>query len=164
MFSSSASDSATIGPEPAPCIRRAITSIGMLVASPHSIDIATNSNTEMQNVRTSPKRRAIQPVNGCMIALASEYELIAQVPSFGLTPRLPAICGTETLTMVRSSTSMKVENATATVSNASGAPCSGGARRMGSDRLGSGTLMAQRSRLDWMMASAAASAFAGSSV
>ena len=61
-----------------------------------------------------------------MIALASEYELIAQVPSWGLTPRLPAMCGTETLTMVISSTSMNVANAIATVSSASGAPCRGG--------------------------------------
>ncbi len=61
-----------------------------------------------------------------MIALASEYELIAQVPSCGLTARLPAMCGTETLTMVMSSTSMNVANATASVSSASGAPCSGG--------------------------------------
>ena len=61
-----------------------------------------------------------------MIALASEYELIAQVPSCGLTPRLPAMCGTDTLTIVMSSTSMNVANATAIVSSASGAPCSGG--------------------------------------
>src|SRR3546814_2291957 len=88
----------------------------MLVAMPHSIENSTNRNTELIKVRTSPKRRASQPVSGCMIALASAYELIVQVPSLGLTPRLPAMCGTDTLTMVMSSTSMKVLKATAMVS------------------------------------------------
>src|SRR3984957_12569761 len=116
-----------------------MTSIGIDVATPHNIDISTNRITAMQNDFTSPKRRAIHPVSGCMIALASEYELIAHVPSFGLTPRLPAICGTDTLTMVMSSTSMNVENATAIVSNASGPPVSGGLRTGGT-----GVLMASR--------------------
>ena len=60
------------GPEPAPCIRRAITSIGIDVARPHIIENTTNRNTEKTKVFTSPNRRAIQPVSGCMIALASE--------------------------------------------------------------------------------------------
>src|SRR6476646_10819859 len=98
----------------------------MLVASPQKVDIATNRIADTQKLRTSPKRRPIQPDSGCMIALASEYELIAQVPSCGLTARLPAMCGTDTLTIVMSSTSMNVANATANVSSASGAPCSGG--------------------------------------
>jgi len=49
---------------------RKITSIGMFVARPHSIENATNRPTETQNVRTSPKRFASQPVSGCMMALA----------------------------------------------------------------------------------------------
>ena len=72
MDSSSDSASATIGPEPAPCSRRPATSIGMLVAKPHSIENTTNSVTDTTKVRTSPKRLAIQPVSGCMIALAIE--------------------------------------------------------------------------------------------
>ncbi|CAM5295200.1 hypothetical protein RLIN73S_05133 [Rhodanobacter lindaniclasticus] len=43
----------------------------MLVAMPHSMENTTNSVTELMKVRTSPKRRASQPVSGCMIALAS---------------------------------------------------------------------------------------------
>src|SRR6185312_14037116 len=97
----------------------------MLTARPQNVDIATNSSAETQKLRTSPKRRPIQPDSGCMIALASEYDEIAQVPSCGLTARLPAMCGTDTLTIVMSSTSMNVANATAIVSSASGAPCSG---------------------------------------
>ncbi len=44
--------------------------MGMLVASPQSMENTTNRPTDTQNVRTSPKRFASQPVNGCMIALA----------------------------------------------------------------------------------------------
>jgi len=42
---------------------------------------------------------------------------MAQVPSLELTPRLPAMCGTATLTIVMSRISMNVENATAIVSS-----------------------------------------------
>src|SRR5262245_14004683 len=56
---------------------------------------------------------------------------MAQVPSDGLTPRLPAIDGTDTFTMVMSSTSMKVENATAKVSRASATPFKGAGRAAG---------------------------------
>ena len=60
-----------MGPEPAPCSRRKTTSIGMEVAMPHSIEKVTNSSSAVTKVRTSPKRLAIQPVSGCMMALAS---------------------------------------------------------------------------------------------
>src|SRR3546814_1056574 len=74
-----------------PCSRRQITSIGMLVAMPHSIENSTNRNTELIKVRTSPKRRASQPVSGCMIALASAYELIVQVRSEEHTSELQSL-------------------------------------------------------------------------
>jgi hypothetical protein len=54
------------------------------------------------------------------------YELIDQVPSDGLTPRLPAIDGTETLTIVMSSTSMKLDTAIDNVSITSAKPRNGG--------------------------------------
>ena len=47
------------------------------------------------------------------MALATRYEVSAQVASSTLAERLPAICGSETLTTVVSSTSMKVANMTA---------------------------------------------------
>src|SRR5690348_15777709 len=103
-----------------------MTSSGIEMAKPQTIEKVTNNSTDTTKLRTSPKRRAIQPVSGCMIALASAYELIVHVPSLGLTPRLPAMCGTATLTIVMSSTSMKVLNATAMVSSTNAAPCSGG--------------------------------------
>jgi hypothetical protein len=57
---------------------------------------------------------AIQPVIGRMMALATRYEVSAHAASSVLTERLPAMCGSETLTTVVSSTSMKVANITAT--------------------------------------------------
>jgi hypothetical protein len=45
------------------------TSMGRLEAKPHSIDMIVNSSTDATKVRTSPKRRAIQPVSGTAMAL-----------------------------------------------------------------------------------------------
>jgi hypothetical protein len=61
-----------------------------------------------------------------MIAAASMYELTAHVPSDGVTPRLPDIDGTETLTMVMSRISMNEAVAIATVRKNSLPPCNGG--------------------------------------
>src|ERR1700688_741895 len=85
-----------------------------------------NKQIEVTKVLTSPKRRAIQPDKGCMIAAASMYELTAQVPSDVLTPRLPEMAGTETLTMVMSRISMNVAKAMAAVRNSNLPPCKGG--------------------------------------
>src|ERR1700688_2098090 len=105
---------------------RAVTSIGILVASPQMAENSMNRQIEVTKVRTSPKRRPIHPVNGCMTAAASMYELTAHVPSALLTPRLPAMEGTETLTMVMSRSSMKEAVAIAAVRNNSLLPRSGG--------------------------------------
>ena len=47
-----------------------------------------------------------------MIALATRYDVSAQVASSIVADRLPAMCGSDTLTTVVSSTSMKVANIT----------------------------------------------------
>src|SRR6266404_6840189 len=107
-------------------MRRAATSMGMLVARPQRAENTMNRQIDVTRVRTSPKRRPIHPVNGCMTAAASMYELTAQVPSEVLTPRLPEMEGTETLTMVMSRISMKEDVAIAAVRNNSLPPCSGG--------------------------------------
>ncbi len=49
-----------------------------------------------------------------MIALATRYEVSAHAASSTLAERLPAMCGSETLTTVVSSTSIKVAHMTAT--------------------------------------------------
>src|ERR1700693_4762480 len=105
---------------------RAVTSIGILVASPQMAENSMNRQIEVTKVRTSPKRRPIHPVSGCMTAAASMYELTAQVPSELLTPRLPDMEGTETLTMVMSRISMNDAVAIAAVRNKSLLPRRGG--------------------------------------
>ena len=57
--------------------------------------------------------RASQPVSGRMIAFATRYDVSTQVDSSIVAERLPAMCGSDTLTTVVSSTSMKVANMTA---------------------------------------------------
>src|ERR1700730_5399709 len=115
-----------MGPDTRPWIRRAPTSMGRLLATPQTAEKTMNSIMDVTNVLTSPKRRAIHPDNGCMIAAASMYELTAHVPSEGGTPRLPEMEGTEPLTIVMSRISMKEAVAMATVRKNSLPPCSGG--------------------------------------
>ncbi len=45
---------------------------------------------------------------GRMTAFDTRYDVSTQVPSSWLTERLPAMCGSDTLAMLVSSTSMKV--------------------------------------------------------
>src|SRR6202166_5446202 len=105
---------------------RATTSMGMLGASQQRAENTMKRQIDGTKVRTSAKRRPIHPVNGCMTAAASMYELTAQVPSELLTPRLPEMEGTETLTMVMSRISMNEAVAIAAVRNKSLPPRSGG--------------------------------------
>src|SRR3984957_6624122 len=107
-------------------MRRAPTSNGRLFARPQMAEKIMNSRMEVTKVRTSPKRRAIHPLSGCMTAAGSLKELRAQVPSEVVTPRLPEIDGTETLTMVMSRISMNEAVAMATVRKNSLPPCKGG--------------------------------------
>ncbi len=82
-------------------------------ASPHRNDATVNPVTDNISSRLRPKRPASQPVMGRMMALATRYDVSVQVASSLLADRLPAMCGSETLTTVVSSTSMKVLDMTA---------------------------------------------------
>ena len=55
-----------------------------------------------------PILEAIQPLIGSTTAFETRYDVSTQVLSSWLTDRLPAMCGSETLAMLVSSTSMKV--------------------------------------------------------
>ena len=65
----------------------------------------------MINSLTAPKRPANHPVSGTQIASATAYEVITHVPCELETAKLPVICGTETLAMVISNTTIKLANA-----------------------------------------------------
>src|ERR1051326_7731189 len=83
-------------------------------ASPHRNDDSVKPTTDIISRRLRPNMLASQPVIGRMMALATRYEVSAQVASSIVTDRLPAMCGSDTLTTVVSSTSMKVANITET--------------------------------------------------
>src|SRR5439155_12655407 len=75
-------------------------------------DAQVKPTTDSMSRRFRPKRLASHPVIGRMIAFATRYDVSAQVDSSIVTDRLPAMCGSDTLTTVVSSTSMKVANIT----------------------------------------------------
>ena len=68
--------------------------------------------TEIISKRLRPMKLASQPVIGRITALATRYDVSAHVASSTVADRLPAMCGSDTLTTVVSSTSMNVANMT----------------------------------------------------
>ena len=111
--SSTACESGCIAPPVAPCSRRNATSSGRFGARPQSSDEIVNPATDVISSRLRPKWLASQPVSGSTIALATRYDVSTHVDSSIVADRLPAMCGSDTLTTVVSSTSMKVANMTA---------------------------------------------------
>src|SRR5437660_8081085 len=89
------------------------TSVCRFGARPHRNDAAVKPVTDAINNRLRPKYVASHPVSGRMMALATRYDVSAQVDSSMVADRLPAMCGSETFTTVVSSTSMNVANMTA---------------------------------------------------
>src|SRR5262245_64942514 len=92
---------------------RKITSAARFGARPHTSDARVNPAVEIISRRLRPKTEASQPVIGRMMALATRYDVSAQVASSVLAAMLLAMCGSDTFTTVVSSTSMKVANITA---------------------------------------------------
>src|SRR6185295_515422 len=98
----------------APWMTRKRISVPSVGARPHRNDAAVKPTTDSISRFLRPKTLASQPVIGRMMALATRYEVSAQVASSMVTDRLPAMCGSDTFTTVVSSTSMKVANITET--------------------------------------------------
>src|ERR1700744_1255988 len=97
-----------IGPATAPWIARNITSTPMFCETPHRNEASTNSKVHQMNNLTSPKRRVRKPVRGNEMAMLTANDVITHVLWSELTPRLPAIVGSDTLAIVVSSTCMKI--------------------------------------------------------
>ena len=112
--SRTACDSGCSAPPVAPCMMRNKISVPSVGASPQRNDDTVKPTTDSISSRLRPKRVASQPVIGRMMALATRYDVSAQVASSMVADRLPAMCGSETFTTVVSSTSMKVANITET--------------------------------------------------
>src|SRR5438874_1938661 len=79
---------------------------------PQRNDALVKPTTDSISRFLRPNRLASHPVIGRMIALATRYEVSAHVASSIDADKLPAMCGSDTLTTVVSSTSMKVANIT----------------------------------------------------
>ena len=80
---------------------------------PQRKDETVKPVTDIISSRLRPKVAASQPVIGRMIALATRYEVSTHVASSIVADIVAAMCGSDTLTTVVSSTSMKVPNITA---------------------------------------------------
>src|SRR5205085_10179914 len=111
--SSTACDSGCSAPPVAPCRMRKKISDARFGAIPHRKDEIVNPVTESIRRRLRPNVAASQPVIGRMIALATRYDVSTQVASSIVADIDAAMCGSDTLTTVVSSTSMKVPNITA---------------------------------------------------
>src|ERR1043165_1868450 len=85
-----------------------------LGARPHRNEAMVKPVTAAISSRLRPKKLASHPVMGSTMAFATRYEVSAQVASSTLADMLPAMWGSDTLTTVVSSTSMKVASMTAT--------------------------------------------------
>src|SRR4030095_9129593 len=106
-------ESGCSAPPVAPWMTRKITSIARLGAMPHRNDATVNPKVDIMSRRLRPNLAASQPVIGRMMALATRYDVSAHVASSVVADMLLAMCGSDTLTTVVSSTSMKVANITA---------------------------------------------------
>jgi len=102
-----------MGPDTAPCRIRNRISEGRLQAMPHRKEAMVKRITETQKVRTTPNRPISHPVSGTATPFATAKAVTIQVELSALTPRFPAIVGSETLAIVVSSTCMKVPSASA---------------------------------------------------
>ena len=82
-------------------------------ANPQKNEAVVNPVTDNISRRLRPNVVASQPVIGRIMALATRYDVSVHVASSVVAERLPAMCGSETLTTVVSSTSMNVLDMTA---------------------------------------------------
>src|ERR1700759_2806602 len=85
-----------------------------LLAVPHRNEQTVNIAMQMMKYRLRPNTSLSQPEIVSTMPLAIRYEVSAHVASSLLEDRLPAICGSATLTMVVSRISMNAANVTDT--------------------------------------------------
>src|SRR5262245_4448162 len=111
--SSTACDSGCSAPPVAPCMIRKTISVQRFGASPQRNDAVVKPITDSISRFFRPKTPASQPVIGRPITLSTRYEVTTHVASSIVADRLPAMCGSDTLTTLVSSTSMNVANITA---------------------------------------------------
>ena len=85
-----------------------MTSTGIDGARPQSSDVIVKPAVQIISRRLRPSSDPSHPVIGRMTALAARYAVSVQVASSIVAERSPAMCGSDTLTTVESSTTMNV--------------------------------------------------------
>src|SRR5580692_12920598 len=85
-----------------------------LQATPQSRELSVNKAMQIMKNRLRPNIPTNQPLIGSTIAFDTRYEVSTQVLSSLLAPRSPAMCGSATLAMLVSSTSMNAARDTTT--------------------------------------------------
>jgi hypothetical protein len=85
-----------------------------LQATPQSSELSVNKAMQIMKNRLRPNIPTNQPLIGSTIAFDTRYEVSTQVLSSLLAPRSPAMCGSATLAMLVSSTSMNAARDTTT--------------------------------------------------
>src|SRR5271170_2613427 len=83
-----------------------------LGARPQRNELMVKMTTQPMNSRLRPNIIDSHPVSGSTMALEIRYDVRTQVLSSTVAERLPAMCGSETLAMLVSSTSMNVASIT----------------------------------------------------
>src|SRR5579863_191972 len=89
-------------------------SMARLGAAPHSSELTVNITMHSTKNRLRPNKPASHPLMGRTMAFDTRYEVSTHVLSSLLAPRSPAMCGSATLAMLVSSTSMNAASATTT--------------------------------------------------
>src|SRR5215831_11170297 len=112
--SSTACDSGWSAPPVAPWTMRKKIKDDSVGARPQRNDAPVKPTTEIISRRFRPNVAASHPVIGRIIAFATRYDVTVHVASSIVADRLPAMCGSDTLTTLVSSTSMNVASITET--------------------------------------------------
>src|ERR1700731_4347913 len=101
-------------PHPAPCKILKNTSMPRLGARPHKSELTVNAEQQDMKNRLRPIKLENHPDSGSTMALDTRYDVSTQVDSSEPADKPPAICGSATLAIDVSRTSMKVASVTVT--------------------------------------------------
>src|ERR1700738_4461467 len=101
-------------PPPVPCKILKNTSMPRLGANPHKNELTAKSATQYMKKRLRPIKLKNHPDSGSPMAFDTRYDVSTQVDSSEPADKPPAICGSATLAIDVSRTSMNVASVTVT--------------------------------------------------
>src|SRR6202045_559534 len=101
-------------PHPAPCKILKNTSMPRLGARPHKSELTVNAEQQDMKNRLHPIKLENHPDNGSTMAFDTRYDVSTQVDSSEPADKPPAMCGSATLAIDVSNTSINVASVTVT--------------------------------------------------